>query len=571
MITKFVKQHLEVKITILFCVVVFCTTFVASGVVLYYGLRDVKQRSIQNLEYMVRERGDYLNKQISRIETMISVLSEENSELFKIMCSDETDHVSLYHNYVDARELIRNYMDTCLGDNGTSKDYFATLYGASDLSISRLYPKHRYESWEGVDILSESYIIDKNWYQTVKNNYDDILWLGINEQGFLYGALDLCQYISNSGYIQINNAGVFVFGFQCEDIIQGFSDNGIEVFSKVAIISESGTILYSSSEGPNEEYLLEYELDNGIKLLYDIPFGVIYDTLWEYLLILILIVLIFLVTGIGIVRKITTTMIRPIVELCDCMRKNESSTHDNLNRIDEVGQIYQAYNQMLSDLKVAETKKIRTEVKLLQAQINPHFIYNALDTIGCGVIEAGEDELAMCVANLTDFMRYNLRNPDRYVILSEELSMLRKYIDIRKLQSSYDIDYTEHVWQACLSMYMPKMLIQPLLENALEHGGKNHKRGTSFRLALEIKFEDDKLLVCVRNEGNISNLENIRRHLEKSENISEKKSGLGICNVNDRIQGLFGNNYGLSFENVGEDTCAILILPVLYENIDDVE
>ncbi len=571
MITKFVKQHLEVKITILFCVVVFCTTFVASGVVLYYGLRDVKQRSIQNLEYMVRERGDYLNKQISRIETMISVLSEENSELFKIMCSDETDHVSLYHNYVDARELIRNYMDTCLGDNGTSKDYFATLYGASDLSISRLYPKHRYESWEGVDILSESYITEKSWYQTVKDSNGKILWLGMDEQGLLYGALDLRQYLSDSGYIKINKAGVFVFGFHCGEIIKDLGSDEDELFSKVTIVSENGVDLYSFPETSNEGYLMEYELDNGMKLAYNIPFSVIYDVFWEYFLILVLIVSIFLGTGIWIVKKITSTMIKPIVELSDCMQKNESSTHDNLHRVDEVGQIYRAYNQMLADLKVAEIQKIKTEVKMLQAQINPHFIYNTLDTISCGVIEAGEDELAICVANLTDFIRYNLRNPNRYVLLSEELSMLRKYIDIRKMQSSYAIDYTEHVWPKCLSMYIPKMLIQPLLENALEHGGKNNKRGTSFRLALEIKNEDDRLLVCVRNEGNISGLENIRKHLEKSVNISGKQSGLGIRNVNDRIQGLFGKSYGLTFENDGKDTCAILNLPLLHENMDEVE
>lgn len=200
----------------------------------------------------------------------------------------------------------------------------------------------------------------------------------------------------------------------------------------------------------------------------------------------------------------------------------------------------------------------RAELELLQAQINPHFLYNTLDSIAILAESQREEDVIDMVNSLSTFFRNSLNRGEDIISLRSELNQAKSYLEIQQIRYSDIMTYTISVPEDIQDCQVPKLILQPLIENALYHGIKN-RRG---RGAIEItgEAEGDLLRLRVRDNGAGMGKEQLAQL--QSGVYEEHHSGLGLKNVHQRIRLYCGEPYGLSFESEpGQGTAVTVTLP----------
>ena len=201
----------------------------------------------------------------------------------------------------------------------------------------------------------------------------------------------------------------------------------------------------------------------------------------------------------------------------------------------------------------------RAELELLQAQINPHFLYNTLDSIAILAESGRSDDVVNMVTSLSSFFRSSLNNGEDIISLRSELVQAKSYLEIQQIRYSDILTYRLSVPEDIQDCRVPKLILQPLIENALYHGIKN-RRG---RGLIEITGEkrDGGIVLTVRDNGAGMTAEKLSQL--QAGIYEEHHSGLGLKNVHQRIRLYCGEPYGLSFESeAGKGTAVTLFMPL---------
>ncbi len=201
----------------------------------------------------------------------------------------------------------------------------------------------------------------------------------------------------------------------------------------------------------------------------------------------------------------------------------------------------------------------RAELELLQAQINPHFLYNTLDSIAIlAESDRGEDVVTM-VTSLSTFFRNSLNKGRDVLTLRAECSQVTSYLEIQQIRYSDILRYEISIPESLMDCMVPKLILQPLVENALYHGIKN-RRGMGMITVTGEEMNGD-LLLKVTDNGAGMDEEQVR--VLQSGLYEDKHTGLGLVNVHKRIRLYCGGNYGLSFEScAGKGTTVSVLLPM---------
>ncbi|MBM7573003.1 cache domain-containing sensor histidine kinase [Aquibacillus albus] len=221
---------------------------------------------------------------------------------------------------------------------------------------------------------------------------------------------------------------------------------------------------------------------------------------------------------------------------------------------DEITLLGKSFNHMSLRLKelidkvyIAKMNHQEAEFKALQAQINPHFLYNTLDTIYWMARIEKAYESSKLVQALSNLFRLSLNRGQELTTVQEEIRHLENYIMIQKVRYEEIITFNLNVDEDVLSCKTIKLILQPLVENAIYHGIK--ATGDTGKIDINVKKEKNKLVFEVIDDGVGIDLENINKVL--NEEISNK-GGYGIKNVHQRIQLSYGDQYGISFEHYDE-------------------
>jgi len=263
----------------------------------------------------------------------------------------------------------------------------------------------------------------------------------------------------------------------------------------------------------------------------------------------------------------------PINRLCEMSKELSKGNFDvkadteNTN-IDEIAILSENFNEMageigelIEDITQKQKDLSLLETKLLQAQINPHFLYNTLDTIVWLAEENQNREVVSMVTSLSDFFRSTLSKGRDIIKVSEEENHIESYLKIQQFRYQDIMEYSISIEEDIKNVNIPKLLLQPLVENALYHGVKN-KRGKSridvrgFKKGENIVFEVEDSGGGMDNET----LKRLRKNIEKE--ISEDTTeSFGLANVNSRIRHYYGDDCGLTIESVkDEGTIARIII-----------
>ena len=277
-----------------------------------------------------------------------------------------------------------------------------------------------------------------------------------------------------------------------------------------------------------------------------------------------LLIILISVLSYYIPRSITSP-IKEISKVTDQVARGDLTVRSEVKSGAEVGTLSDSLNTMidkiselLEQVTKEQTRLRKAELELLQSQINPHFLYNTLDTI-VWLEEAGDHKQVVgMVKSLSEFFRASLSQGKEVVTVFDELKHVRSYLEIQQVRYhdilEFKIDVPKSV-EACL---IPKITIQPLVENALYHGIKN-KRGIG-KIVISCVREDQYFLLQVKDNGigiQEKQLEIIKENiLHRSKNENEN---YGLYNVNERIRLKFGEEYGIYIESVYMDGTTVSI------------
>lgn len=272
----------------------------------------------------------------------------------------------------------------------------------------------------------------------------------------------------------------------------------------------------------------------------------------------------------------TSSIAKPLGKLRSLMKKAEvgdlevsfQSKYD-----DEIGQLGNSFNNMIGEIRklinvvyVEQKSKREAELKILQAQIKPHFLYNTLDTIQWMAQDHNANDIVEIVSALTNLFRIGLSKGNEMLTIGEELEHVKSYMIIQKARYEDKLDFEINYDEKILKYRVLKLILQPLVENAIYHGIKA-KRGRG-NILINAVVDDGRILFTVTDNGagiKTEKLDEINRMLEGT-NLDEKYPGYGIFNVNERIRLSFGNSYGLKYKSIfGEATYVEVWHPILEE------
>lgn len=286
---------------------------------------------------------------------------------------------------------------------------------------------------------------------------------------------------------------------------------------------------------------------------------------------LLAIALLMICVSMIITGFISSGLTRPLELLMNTIQKignGNVQLRAKIVKEDEIGELAQKFNEMLDQMeelkqKEYQTKQLlnRAEYKALQAQVNPHFLYNTLDTMASIAEIRNCPEVSHMSQSLALIFRYSLNMKDPFSTVENEIAHLKNYIYVMDMRMHDNIQYTFDVDEMTLKSKLPRLSLQPIVENAINHGLRN-KRGKK-KIGIQIKREQMDLVICIEDNGIGLDTSAINESLRKNElDFVEKGNSIGLHNINARLKMLYGNQYGMHLESMlGEGTKVFMILP----------
>jgi two-component system sensor histidine kinase YesM len=233
--------------------------------------------------------------------------------------------------------------------------------------------------------------------------------------------------------------------------------------------------------------------------------------------------------------------------------------------------LLQLYKDTL-DKKYSETiLKKQAEINYLQSQINPHFLYNTLESIRGQAMVEGVDQIAEMTEALANFFRYSISRKGNMVTMEEEIKIVDNYLIIQQYRFNNKFNVTKILGEATevLEYYLPKLTIQPIVENAIYHGLET-KIGKG-NITIRVTITGERMIIHIVDDGigmpqdklDVLNM-SLNSGEDSNERINSKMTGIALINVNRRIKLNFGEKYGITvFSTLGFGTDVEIVLPLI--------
>lgn len=224
-----------------------------------------------------------------------------------------------------------------------------------------------------------------------------------------------------------------------------------------------------------------------------------------------------------------------------------------IDKEDEIGRLSRSYNQLivkirqlLEEVRDSERKKTRYEIRMLQSQIGPHFLYNTLVCIKSLLKQNRVEDAKNSLHALSSLLSYSFDKKAEYVTIEEEIKELKSYIYIAKMRFGDFFEWKIDVEAQDQNSMIPKLTLQPIVENAIFHGLLSKEEGRGF-LLIQVRKEQGDLLIRICDNGVGMSQQKCAQVLEgKTNKVGERLTSIGISNVHERLRLIYGQNYGIS-------------------------
>lgn len=323
----------------------------------------------------------------------------------------------------------------------------------------------------------------------------------------------------------------------------------------------------------NHFYFYESINKGKLNLLYIVPDQLIRNQLKDTVTIAFIIMIFSLLAASLLSVLFSEIISKPIITLSKKMQTTDIhnfAADVPINRNDEIGLLQESFENMMTRNQELVTREYQREIekrnaqlRALQAQINPHFLYNTLQVIGGMSLSGKSEHIYSVVTALSDILRYAISFERESVTLEQEITYLKSYISIQNNRFDHRLQFETEIAPRAMQSYIPKLILQPLVENCLEHG--LNKKNEDWKIQLNA-YEDttsDSLIITVSDNGlgmDPAQLDTIRSSLASSnkETLSSS-SHIGLSNVHSRIRIMSGPEYGLSIQSNQNEGTTITI------------
>ncbi|MBQ4515379.1 MAG: histidine kinase [Clostridia bacterium] len=321
-----------------------------------------------------------------------------------------------------------------------------------------------------------------------------------------------------------------------------------------------------------EEYFAcKHELDFDMTLVAAIPRDeacitieeISHRIFWTVALILILALIIAVVLS-GIVAK-------PIRQLSDFLETTDESSdleyEKKTSRIYELDSLYNAFNDMLLRIKhllkvsqhLGEQKK-EAEFKMLQSQINPHYLYNALDAMAWMALRKGDEDIADMAEALADSFRYSAKSSEMMIEIQNELLFIENYVKLQEKCHKRILGLEIYIEEGLETEKIQKFMIQPLVENAIIHGLSRENKALG--IVISVRREDEFIKIYIEDNGKGYDAEMLNRYISGDKTVFETEK-IGIMNIHKRLQIKYGEQAGLYYKsNEWGGLTAVIVIPL---------
>ncbi|MEC0226023.1 cache domain-containing sensor histidine kinase [Paenibacillus alba] len=572
-------KSIHTKIALAFSCLILCTTVILSYSAYRLSTAAVTDTSLEYTKQLIDQVDKNIQTYIGNMES-IATLSLSNTDLKRYLAlnnPNESDGKQLanqissyFHTIVASRNDIASILFA--GSNGAlvsertgsefkpfselvAQEWYAKASkGSGDVTISSSHVQHLYQD-EYKWVVS----ISKQMPNPLPGAASGVLLVDLN-----YNVInDLCNQIQlgQRGYVFIlDQAGDLIFHPQQQLIYSGLKFEDIPTLMQ----AKEGTYHTQETE-PNKIYTVS-TTSFGWKIVGVTYAGDLIGNKKEMQLTSLMWGGIALIIALAISILLSITLTRPIKQLEVHMKQVEKGNFDirvDVEGSNEISKLSRTFNLMIAKIKELmnqaledqESKRI-SELKALQAQIQPHFLYNTLDSIIWMAEMEKVDEVVTMTSALSKLLRSSISKGEELIPIAVELQHIQNYLTIQNIRYRNKFTYAIEVDSDLLSSSILKIILQPLVENAIYHGMKHlpergHIRITGRRIGgmIELKVIDN----------GVGMSEEQLRGLTLKNRQTESGKGFGLHNVNHRIQLYFGELYGLQFESELEEGTTVTV------------
>ena len=319
-----------------------------------------------------------------------------------------------------------------------------------------------------------------------------------------------------------------------------------------------------------EEQLVTYIFNKNLNQLfvYTMPYHYINSEVYAMLKQILVVVMFLVLLCIGIVAMVYQGIMSPIkrmLEFCHEVSEGKLSVRIQDNHKDELSRLSGSMDHMadtiehlMAQQKAQEERKRELELQMLQYQLNPHFLFNTLNSLRFVAAMHKDQIVSDGIQALSSLLQNTLTNKNEYITIQEELENLENYFSILRIRYAGSFEYSFHVEEdELLSCLVPKLILQPLAENSVMHGSSDN--GTVMEIQITCWRENEDVIIELSDDG---------KGFEVTDDAlapHPERKRIGVANVNDRIQLNFGRKYGLKINSQpGKGTTCTLTLPELY-------
>lgn len=280
------------------------------------------------------------------------------------------------------------------------------------------------------------------------------------------------------------------------------------------------------------------------------------------------------------------TFTKPLIKLgkvATSVQRGNLEVRSGVRGQDEIGRLGFLFDQMLDRIKemiqevsIIQMRKRKAELAMLQAQINPHFLFNVLNSIRMKVKRSGDQESARMIASLSRLLRMTISRDEDVITLHEEIELLTHYVELMNLRQKEEVQLIVEVDVSAFHIEVPRFILQPIVENALIHG-LNRSAGTIYirtnmkERFMELSVEDNGIGM---NEEQLANMEDKLAKVSLSkvtetthQKAKEGMSGIGVFNVAERMHMKFGDAFYMSVKSAwNHGTKIVMQIPIREEN-----
>ncbi len=643
------RKGIRGKIAVLFIGVITLSALLSSGILYTVFTSIMREQLLEDQQNIMLQSRNNIQTVETSIDQAMYYFSTDKT-IADILNESATDEIERYRNLNIMNQQFIKYLDVPL--SSVVNSYSALFFVSGRSPVAETLPVTGLQLLSslpdmggGNRFFSPELAKTEAWYKrTVELQGTLNIFYTLGDQEHVYVAKQVRNpLIMNSN----NEMGVVVLAIDKNEFGRQIENSQLTSGTRMLLVDQTNRVLYSNdrswpgvqiTEGGQLAPLLEYTdvggstdlLYNGTRYIADL-----YPLKWGWNLVALipysevtqkLSVIRYMILGITgfviIVSAILTLLVsnsiaRPIIRLARVMKgiKDESTIDVFIEppEPNEVGVLYRQFNSLMQringlvdDVMRSGEREKQAELMALQAQINPHFIYNTLDSVNWMALTRGEDDIATMVSSLAAILRYSIREPGEQVPLEQELDHVRNYVSIQQMRYANNFDITYDIDPRLYTYRVPKFIIQPLIENAIQHGTER-QRGQG-KITLQARIEGERapalatdlsdhpaatrtavdsiptasaassthtapatstmpdepldMLLIVEDNGPGGNIEQLNDYLSQQQDSLPSSDGIGISNVHQRIRLHYADErYGLHFAYENEVMKAIITIP----------